>query len=616
MRGLWRSRGAVFAASVTAILAFAPPARAQSAENVVVVINENSPDSQRIGEYYARKREIPATNIIRIRTVITENVDRTVFALTVDLPIGAALMRNGLLDRVLYVVLTKGVPIRIDGTGGRDGTMASVDSELTLLYRRMTGQGAPLPGRIDNPYYLGSRPLAEAKPFTHHDYDIFLVTRLDGFTVDDVLALIDRGLMPAKEGRIVLDQQNKLVDRTGEDWLQEAAARLKAQGFEDRVLLEPTVNGVRDVRPVLGYYSWGSNDPRNRTRRFNLGFVPGSIAGMFVSSDARTFKEPPAEWVPTGDTDRLKWFAGTPQSLIGDLIREGVTGVSGHVAEPFLQSTVRPEILFPAYMAGSNLVEAFYLAMPHLSWQNVVVGDPLCAPFRRRTLARADIEDGVDPATGFPKSFSTRRMARLRAGTPGVDDTVLALLARTEALNARDDRAGVRSALEEATRLAPNLAGAHLQLAMHYERDQNYSAAVDRYRRVIELDPRNPVALNNLAYSLATRQNSPAEARPLAERAVAVAPQNPAFLDTLAWIEHLLGDNATAAKRIAAAVSAAPTAADLRLHAAAIYAATGARNLAEAELQAALKLNPTLEKSDDVSRVRAMLEKLPAAGAR
>ena len=40
-------------------------------------------------------------------------------------------------------------------------------------------------------------------------------------------------------------------------------------------------------------------DPRNRERRFNLGFVPGALAGMFVSSDARTFKEPASEWVPT-----------------------------------------------------------------------------------------------------------------------------------------------------------------------------------------------------------------------------------------------------------------------------------------------------------------------------
>jgi hypothetical protein len=57
----------------------------------------------------------------------------------------------------LYLVLTKGAPLRIVGTTGLSGTLASVDSELTLLYRRLVGQPISLPGKIDNPYYLGVR---------------------------------------------------------------------------------------------------------------------------------------------------------------------------------------------------------------------------------------------------------------------------------------------------------------------------------------------------------------------------------------------------------------------------------------------------------------------------
>ena len=51
----------------------------------------------------------------------------------------AWLGRQGAQDRILYIVLTKGLPLRIDGTAGRQGTVSSVDSELTLLYRKMTG---------------------------------------------------------------------------------------------------------------------------------------------------------------------------------------------------------------------------------------------------------------------------------------------------------------------------------------------------------------------------------------------------------------------------------------------------------------------------------------------
>ena len=61
-----------------------------------------------------------------------------------------------------------------------------------------------------------------------------------------------------------------------------------------------------------------------------------------------------------------------------------MTGGPGQVAEPYLDSVIRPDMFFAAYLAGFNLIESFYLAMPHLSWQTVVVGDPLCTPFPRK----------------------------------------------------------------------------------------------------------------------------------------------------------------------------------------------------------------------------------------
>jgi len=597
----------IFAGVVLSALFIPVHAWAQSAENVALVVNDNSPDSQRVADYYARRRGVPVSNVIHVKTSIDETIDRGPYVATIELPITGALMQRGLQDRVLYIVLTKGVPLRIQGNGGPQGTVASVDSELTLAYRRMSGVSAGLQGRIDNPYFLGARPLTDAKPFTHRDHDIYLVTRLDGFTVDDVIGLIDRGMTPVKDGRIVLDQQDKLVNRMGEDWLEEAATRLTAAGQGERVLLEKTVKGVRDVKPVLGYYSWGSNDPRNRERRFNFGFVPGALAGMFVSTDARTFKEPPSDWVPTDDTDKSKRYAGTSQSLIGDLIREGVTGVSGNVAEPYLQNTVRPNILFPAYLSGLNLAEAFYMAMPGLSWENIVIGDPLCAPFRERPLARNDIDEGIDERTGLPRFFSARRVAAYKPLMPGIPDGPFYLTVKADTLTAKGDVSGARMALEEATRQAPRAAYAQFQLALRYQQEQKFDLAVERYRRVIALQPRNGIALNNLAYSLATHQHAAAEALPLAQRALATAPMNPAFLDTVAWIEHLLGRHDVAARRIALAIRSAPSSADLRLHAAIINAAAGAVAVAEQELQAALKLQPSLEGTNEVKELRARL---------
>ena len=276
-RGVLRGKAALLSVA-TVLLTYAPQAIAQSAENVAVVINDNSPDSQKIGQAYAAARSIPDSNIFHIRTALTENVDRAIYNQTIEGPLGQAINRARLHDRILYIVLTKGVPLRINGTTGKEPTIASVDSELTLLYRRMTGQLNRPEGAVANPYFLGDREVAEARPFSHRAFDIFLVSRLDGFTVDEVLALIDRGVSPRKSGRVVLDQRDALVDRTGDTWLEMASTRLTQQGYEGEVVLERTPKPARDGADVLGYFSWGSTDPQNRVRSFGMGFVPGAIA--------------------------------------------------------------------------------------------------------------------------------------------------------------------------------------------------------------------------------------------------------------------------------------------------------------------------------------------------
>jgi hypothetical protein len=49
------------------------------------------------------------------------------------------------------------------------------------------------------------------------------------------------------------------------------------------------------------------------------------------------------------------------------------------VNEPYLVACARPDKVLPAYAAGRNLAESFYLGIPFLSWQGVVLGDPLCS---------------------------------------------------------------------------------------------------------------------------------------------------------------------------------------------------------------------------------------------
>ena len=268
-------RRRIICAVVAVSLRLAAPGYAQSAENVAVVINDNSPDSQRIGEHYARTRSLPPENVLRVRVSTEETVERGVYASLIEAPIAAAIRRAGLQDRILYLVLTKGIPIRIAGTTGINGTLSSVDAELTLLYRRMTGQTVPLAGKIDNPYFLGSRDLREALPFSHREHDIYLVTRIDAFTVEQALALIDKAQATTAAGHIVLDQREDDPTKVGNQWMAQAARRLAEQGHAARVVLETTAKPAKVDGSTLGFYSLSAADPEYRRRTTGLTFATG-----------------------------------------------------------------------------------------------------------------------------------------------------------------------------------------------------------------------------------------------------------------------------------------------------------------------------------------------------
>ena len=587
-------------------------ASAQTAANVLVVINESSEDSIKIGEHYAKARAIPPAQVLRLKFPVGEVINRAGFARLIEAPIGEWLNANGAQDRILYIVLTKGLPLRIDGTIGRQGTVSSVDSELTLLYRRMTGTAAAPQGQVSNPYYLGTDPVAKAKPFSHRAHDIYLVTRLDGFTAGDVIAMIDRGVKAAPVGSIVLDQKADLPPAPGENWLKDAATTLSEQGFAERTVLETTTRAYSGKDPVMGYYSWGSNDPALRARNTTLNFAPGAIAAMFLSSDARTFSEPPLQWTAGDSRDSQRAYAGSPQSLTGDLIRSGVTGAAGYVTEPYGDGAVRPEVLFPAYVNGFNLAEAFYLATPFLSWQTIVVGDPLCAPFVARRAAAEPLESEIDPATELPGFFAARRLKAAQGA--GVPVPALQAWLRGEARFAKGDKPGARESLEAATKLEPRMGRAHLLLATIFEEAAEYDLALARYRAVLDQQPNDGMALNNLAYLLAVRKSDPVQALPYARRGHEIL-KSAESADTLGWVLHLTGDQAGAAALYSDIVRTPVKDAEVLLHAATVFAAVGRPDQAARELARAVALDANLDKREDVKTLRARIARETSQGA-
>jgi uncharacterized protein (TIGR03790 family) len=369
VRGWWL--GAMLAAC---------PSFAQGPANVLLIVNDNSPVSRNIGEYYARRRGVPLRNICHLSTSTDENIPRAAYDREVATPIAGFLRKNQLVESILYLVTTSGVPLRIPrsvGTG-MDVDSAAVDSELTLLYDDLRG-GKPhaLRGAIPNPFF-GKR---DAK-FSHPQFPLYLVTRLTAYDFDGVKALVDRSIQAteaaahgaANRGKFVIDLHSS-GDEAGDNWLRAAAMLLP----KDRVVFDESTKVVYDQRDVIGYASWGSND-KNRHRRF-LGFhwLPGAIMTEYVSTNGRTFARPPDSWSISDWTSPKLWFAGSPQSMTADYLLEGVTGASGHTDEPYLVMTPRPDFLLPAYYNGRNLAESYYLAIRGLSWQNIVVGDPLCS---------------------------------------------------------------------------------------------------------------------------------------------------------------------------------------------------------------------------------------------
>lgn len=345
-------------------------ASGQQPEDVLVVVNSNSETSRSIADYYTRKRGIPSRNVCVIRTTTDEIIQRPVYDREIAAPVTACLQSKGLVEKIQFIVTTMGVPLGIDGRGGLQSDQASVDSELTLLYSLIHGRKYLLDGPAPNPFF-GKRDA----PFTHNAYPIYLVTRLAAYTVSDVRAMIDRALVAVNRGRVVLDMRSP-ADATGDDWLRTAAILLPP----DRVFLDESRTVLTGQKDVIGFASWGSNDPSRKIRHLRFQWLPGAIMTEYVSTNGRSFERPPDhfEFSSWNSADRPKWFKGSPQSLVGDYLAEGATGASAHVFEPYLQFTPRPDHLFPAYLSGRTLAESFYLAIPALSWKNIVLGDPLC----------------------------------------------------------------------------------------------------------------------------------------------------------------------------------------------------------------------------------------------
>jgi Putative Zn-dependent protease, contains TPR repeats len=112
---------------------------------------------------------------------------------------------------------------------------------------------------------------------------------------------------------------------------------------------------------------------------------------------------------------------------------------------------------------------------------------------------------------------------------------------------------------------------------------QEFEKAEAQYLAVVQLQPDHPAGLNNLAWVM-NRLKKPGAIN-YAEKAVAMRPQEPAFLDTLATIAADQGDLKRALELEGKAVALVPDHLEYRLTLAKLYLRKGDKALAKAELQ-------------------------------
>ena len=98
-----------------------------------------------------------------------------------------------------------------------------------------------------------------------------------------------------------------------------------------------------------------------------------------------------------------------------------------------------------------------------------------------------------------------------------------------------------------------------LKLASLYEKNKNYSAAIQTYKDMYEMHPTNLIVLNNLASMLSNHNGNEADlelAKKLAEKLK--DSDQPAFLDTIGWVYYRLGDYESAIKYLQQVVERGP----------------------------------------------------------
>lgn len=144
-----------------------------------------------------------------------------------------------------------------------------------------------------------------------------------------------------------------------------------------------------------------------------------------------------------------------------------------------------------------------------------------------------------------------------------------------------------------------------LQLSAQYRRAERYDMAIAHLKAAAQNPRFAPIAYNDLAWVIATRQNNPKAALPYALQAVAKSPDTANIQDTIGWIYLLNDQPADAVAHLQKAANLNPRNPVIRYHLGIACAKTGKTQQALSELRQALALGSGLsaQEASDAARL-------------
>lgn len=322
-----------------------------SPKRVLLVFNAKSSEARALAGEYAQKRKIPEKNIVRLLCPDTDECTRAEYEAAIEPFVRGRALADPALD---YVVLVRGVPFRFSDWGAQGGF--SIDGALATCLMR------PKPtAQINNPYWEAN------VRFTRAQFrDMLLVTRLDGTTFAQARTLIGSslGARPVA-GPFYLRDSFVMSMKAANDLL--AGRKLTTEwieGFNNGAF--PRYQGSGG--PFMAHWGAGPHDTQFSEAEFAaLRFLPGALCDLTWSTSAAGLRDK------------------TSKGNIAVMTAGGAAGAHGYVSEPFAIAVSKPEIVLERYTRGFNLAESFAMGTPFLHWKDVVLGDPLCAPYAADT---------------------------------------------------------------------------------------------------------------------------------------------------------------------------------------------------------------------------------------